>query len=880
MTTRIQKRKYGNPAAVVRGTAITCLSSIFSFAASAQTEPQTPPAATSTPQKIEKIEITGSRIKRSADNEGPTSVEIITREEIERRGATSVTDVLRNLGAQSGLSYDERNTSVVNGAASSSLRGLAPNATLILINGRRVAYNGFSSVFGLTSETFVDLNSLPLGAVDRIEILKDSASAIYGSDAVAGVINVILRRDFRGVEVSAQIGTATGGADEQKISLSGGLGDVARDKFNALFTIDISRRDPLFARDRDYSLAAGRQLASTVTTANLQNSPGNALGFARPINNTTNCSSGIAIGPSSQTLGSTFCGYNSNTQATLIPEEERQQLFGRAVYQPSERFSLYGEVGYSQVKTGYDLTSASNTISALAANSPANPFGQSMRVFYRFLDLGPRKFEAENKSTRVIAGTKGSFGVHDWDVAVGHAETKSEQTARNLVNRTTWLNAVNAGSFNLFQANSAASLDAIRAEASRAGKATTDFIDAKISGETPFKLHSPIGYAIGVEHRREQQSDSPSPILQSGQLLGFATTNLPFSTKRNVTSGYGEINLPITSTLEAQLAVRSERYSDFGSSTNPKFGLRFQPVSFLALRASGGTSFRAPSLLEANYPVSTAAGGIFDTTRCRALGISTAACPLTTVELSLGSAAGIGPEKARNYTLGVVLSPTKQSSIAIDYVSIVYKDKIGLNLSTVFPADGVVNEQFVRRGAPAPGDAAGIPPPITNVSLVFDNVYGESRYSGVDFVAEQRVTIPGGTLSIEATGTYLDSFKQSTVKGGPLSNLTGGFSYPRLRGSIASTMSLAKWAGTLRVNHIGGYRDDVNNVGIQSRVGVDMTVDAQLEYTGFVGWKFALGARNLLDREPPYSSQFSQGFNITLSSPRGRFVYGKVSYRF
>jgi iron complex outermembrane recepter protein len=842
---------------------------------------QTPPALTDPgAQKIEKIEVTGSRIKRSADSEGPTSVEVITREEIERRGANSVADVLRNLSAQGGLSYDERNSSVANGATSSSLRGLAPNATLVLVNGRRVAYNGFSSVFGLTSETFIDLNSLPLGAVERIEVLKDSASAVYGSDAVAGVINVILRRDFRGVEMSAQVGGARAGADEQKISLSAGVGDLARDKFNALITADFAKRDSLFSRNRDYSLAAGRQLSAAVTTANLQNSPGNAIGFTQPINNTANCPGGVAIGPTAQTAQSIFCGFNANTQTTLIPEQERGQIFGRAVYRPSDTFSLFAEAGYSQVTSTYDLNSVGATINTLAANSPANPFGQNVRVFYRFLELGPRVFEVENKSTRILAGANGSFGVHDWELAVGRAETQSEQSARNLVARATWLAAVNAGTFNLFKPNSAATLEAIRAQATRNGEATTDFIDAKLSGETPFKLHAPIGYAVGAEHRREAQSDSPSQILQSGELLGFGLTNLPFNTKRDVTSVFGELNFPILSNLEAQLAVRTERYSDFGNSTNPKFGLRYQPVSFLAIRASGGTSFRAPSLLEANYPVSIAAGSIIDTTRCRALGIAIAACPLTGVELSLGSAPGIGPEKARNYTVGLALSPNKESSIAIDYVSIVYKDKIGLNVSTVFPASGVVDESFVRRGPPAPGDPAGVPPPITNVSLVFDNVYGESRYSGFDFLAEQRIALAGGILSLEASGTYLQSFKQSTVKGGPLSNLTGGFSYPRLRGSMSSTYSLAKWAGTLRVNHVGGYRDDVNNVGIESRVGVDMTVDAQLEYGGFGNWKFALGARNLLDRDPPYSSQFTQGFNITLSNPRGRFVYGKVSYRF
>jgi iron complex outermembrane recepter protein len=369
--------------------------------------------------------------------------------------------------------------------------------------------------------------------------------------------------------------------------------------------------------------------------------------------------------------------------------------------------------------------------------------------------------------------------------------------------------------------------------------------------------------------------------LLSGNVIGFATTNLPFSVSRNVASAFAEVSLPIFKSLEAQLALRSERYSDFGGSTNPKFGLRFQPWSQFVVRASGGTSFRAPSLLEANYPQSSAAGGVTDSTRCAAQGIAFASCPLSLVELRLGSSPNIGPETAKNYTLGAVYSPGKQLSVAVDFVDIRYKDKIGLNYSQVFPDNGgPIDERFVTRGAPAPGDAAGVPSPLTTVSLVFDNVYGESRYRGIDFSVDARTSWAGGDLSAELTGTYLDSFRQSTSKGGALTTLTGGYSYPRLKSSLALAYARGPWTGTLRFNHIGGYRDDVNNVGITERVGADLTVDAQVEYTGLKNLKLAVGARNLFDDQPPFSSQFSSGFNITLSSPRGRLIYAKAAYSF
>jgi iron complex outermembrane recepter protein len=411
------------------------------------------------PQRVEKVEVTGSRIKRSAESEGTTSVEIITREDIERRGASSVAEIVRDVTAQAGVSYDERNASVANGAASAALRGLAPNATLVLINGRRVAYNGFSSVFGLTSETFVDLNALPLGAVERIEILKDSASAIYGSDAIAGVINVILRKSFSGVEVSARAGFASDGANERQASLTAGFGGASKSGLNALITFDVSHRNALFARDRDYALAFGRELAGSITSASLQSFPANALGFTQAIDNTGNCPGGVAIGPSPSTAGSTLCGFNSNSQATLIPDQERQQAFGRVSYDFNDQLMVFGEAGVSKTKTQYDLVSSGFTISQLTATSPANPFGQPIRAYYRFVELGPRRFTADNESLRLLAGLKGRLTSHEWEIAAGQATTQSEQRADNLVKRAEWLTLVNSGGFNLFGSNAASVYD-------------------------------------------------------------------------------------------------------------------------------------------------------------------------------------------------------------------------------------------------------------------------------------------------------------------------------------------------------------------------------------------------------------------------------------
>ena len=203
--------------------------------------------APTAPQKVEKIEVTGSNIKR-VDAERPAPVQIITREDIERSGQTTVGEVLRNLPINSAASYDDNFTgSFARGSAGVSLRGLGQRATLTLINGRRMASLGFAQNL---QDTFVDLNSIPLAAIERIEILKDGASAIYGSDAIAGVVNIILRKDFRGLELTTGYGsTRHSDGSEMRASLAGGMGDPVKQKFNVIGVLDYFKRDTIWARE-------------------------------------------------------------------------------------------------------------------------------------------------------------------------------------------------------------------------------------------------------------------------------------------------------------------------------------------------------------------------------------------------------------------------------------------------------------------------------------------------------------------------------------------------------------------------------------------------------------------------------------------------------
>ena len=204
--------------------------------------------AQSTPQKVEKVEVTGSNIKR-IDVETVAPVDVITREQIERSGQPTIADVLRNVPANSGNSYSESfSNSFAPGASGISLRGLGQKTTLVLINGRRTAGYGFAQNL---QDSFVDLNSIPSSAVERIEVLKDGASAIYGSDAIAGVVNVILRKDYKGIEFTTGAGTAAGNG-EYRFSATGGFGDLGKDKYSVIGVFDYFKRDLVMLDETDF----------------------------------------------------------------------------------------------------------------------------------------------------------------------------------------------------------------------------------------------------------------------------------------------------------------------------------------------------------------------------------------------------------------------------------------------------------------------------------------------------------------------------------------------------------------------------------------------------------------------------------------------------
>src|SRR4051812_41778542 len=414
-------------------------------------------------QKVEKIEVTGSNIKR-VDAEGPAPVQVISRQDIERSGSNTVSEVLRYLPSNSGGSYDESFVgSFARGSSGLSLRGLGQKSTLVLINGRRMAVYSFAQNL---SDTFVDLNSIPLAAIERIEILKDGASAIYGSDAIAGVVNVILRKDYNGAEMTLGGGVSSRW-DGQEVRASGaaGVGQPGVDRYNVLVALDYFSRETVWLRDRpntssgDYREIPGGENTPNSTVGN----PGTYLrrpgtnpfpGFTRqPF---ANC-------PPDRVLffqGNNNCSENINVYFSAIPETQRAGLYTRGTYEFSPSLSAFAEIAFNHDKTftqvnpfavpsnqiGPGVARAIQAILPVGHNS--NPFSVPVEVRYRFDDIGPRQVDNITDATRIVAGLNGSWNAWSWETAAGYTQSKAEQKDRNNIRISGLLAAIADGSYN------------------------------------------------------------------------------------------------------------------------------------------------------------------------------------------------------------------------------------------------------------------------------------------------------------------------------------------------------------------------------------------------------------------------------------------------
>ncbi|WP_374562930.1 TonB-dependent receptor [Ideonella sp.] len=890
------------------------------------------PAAPAEPEaKPQRVEITGSSIKR-IEAETALPVQVIRREEIQSSGATNVEQLLTRVAAATSggaVTASMAAGATTGGISSASLRGLSGTRTLILINGRRV------SAFGAIGDSVsVDVNSIPLAAIERVEVLKDGASAVYGSDAVAGVINFVLRRDYRGAEVGLEYGNSTqGGGAISRASVLWGHGESAVDGYNLTLIGTYQKEEGLRGRDRDFA-------RSSINVKHLNDT---TSGNAFPANIFFGGHSYNPLAPdcdpsvSSPLNSPAVCRYDPAPSVQLVPPTERVGFMASAIVPLNPDIEAFGEfsIGRNTIHTVIQPVPISdqfalppnhplfnvapyngNATIVLKPDSPYYPTDfvrtlvdagaplPDLLVRYRSIVTGDRDLTDIVEPARGVLGLRGTLGGWDFDAALLHSQSKvTERVNHGYPSYQGILPLLNSGRVNFFGPNTPDVLAEIEATQFRGNayvnQTSLSSLALKGSTELTSLPGGALALALGGELRCEAFESSPSLTIQSGDITGFGGNFLPVDQDRQVKAVFAELSAPLMKGLELDLAVRHDRYEGSGSATTPKASVRWQPMRELLLRGSIGRGFRAPSLTDLFGPQVTgvSSNGLDDPLRCGIDGNNSSNDCQTQFPILAGGNTALEPERSRNTTLGFVVEPMAGLSLGVDAFDI----HLSKTIVAGVPVDNILGDldrfgDLVHRGPP---DNAfpNLPGPIVQIDQRQINL-GQSKIRGLDIDAKLRwPKLPIGDLGISLSGTYFlkydvqapdGSFSDGIADANSLASANAAGIIPRWKHYLAFNWRSGPWSATLAQNFQTGYKDVPGTAdpdGKIRRVSDYTTYDLLGTYQFSRTLDLGLGVKNLLDTDPPYTNNggrafFQAGYDPTYVDPRGRFVYLRANVRF
>jgi iron complex outermembrane receptor protein len=874
--------------------------------------------------EAERVVVTGTNIN-SGDSPPFVPETIFNREAVERSGSRSLGDFFQSLPQNSGPTFTEnQNESLAPGGAAVALRGLGPDATLVLINGRRVAPYPFAQN-GITA--FVDLNSIPLAAIRQIDILRDGASAIYGTDAIAGVVNVRFLEKYDGAMVTVGHGNTTDtDTSEYRASLITGYSDERRGT-ELVLVADYFHREALFQTDRYFSESidqrrqGGSSFLSSVANPGTVFDPVTGDPLRVPANS-----------DGTPEVSEFTPGRNRFDRAPfqpLVPETERFGFATRVKVRLAPAVDLFTEFGYRNTFTTQQLAPAPiegdvENIEVPAAN-PFNPFGADVAFRYRVTEAGPRIDEIDSDFYRAVAGVNLHLpGRWELETALLFSQTDTELQGFNNLSRSAVLAALAdtnpATSFNVFGAgnnvNNPATIQSFLVTTTREGKSRLFGADAKMNGPLFSLPAGDLLTAFGMEYRHEELEDRFDPLSASGGVIDLNSTSA--SGDRDIIAGFAEFYAPIVSNamgipgihkLEAQFALRAENYSDFGSTVNPKVGLAWQPVpDWLLVRASWSTGFRAPSLVQSSTGSLTFSQELRDTTRFAVTGAPEDESQ--SLQILSGGNPNLDSEDSENFSAGFVLTPPRLPGLTLsaDYFQI----EIEKSIASLDPQFILDNESdfpglVVRAPASASDIALGIPGNVLLVNTSFQNL-GFIQVKGIDSTLEYITPkTPAGTFSLRLDAAYMHSFEQQSNAGEPVRELVGTFVRPQWRGRAQFGWRIGGFEAITTFNYIDSYED----LPADRTVDYSTTVDMLLEYRfakaerrvkgeskadggkntvesitetprrrrWLEGLAVRAGVRNIFDDPPPFANN-TAGYPVALEDPRQRFVFIDVEKKF
>ena len=858
--------------------------------------PPAPPVALGRPgsasddggdDRLAEVIVTGSRLERYG--EGPAPVQVFTRETIQQLGAASVPDVLRYMPQQP---FSRPEYYYSNSAQYSQMRGIGVDTTLILINGRRVVPTSNSLVLNA-----FDLNTIPLAAVEEIQVLSDSASAIYGADAMGGVINIVLKKKVPQPSIDLQVGGPKGGGQRRRASLSAGY---STQRFRSSLMVDLQDRDFLLGRERDRWANQDFTRYGGTDYRSLAGSPGsvrsidgtNLPGLSAPFAMVPAGSHGIGL-TSQDFIATAGMRNRTSTMSTLsiMSDVQQRNVAAFMEFDLNPQLMLFADVLYSNRRTVFQDELYSVQGATVSAGNPFNPFQRDVWVDFLLQGIEPRRSTQDLELGRGVLGLRGALGsTWQWEVAaVGSTETNDLRVSNQVIGArvSAALSSSNPSlALNPFVDGPAGSpallASLIQPEIDRhfsRGRQLSAFARGELLSDLP---EGPVRVVMGGEWRDEA--------------MIYDDSRLPVDDSRVVKAIFAELNVPLVGPargssgdmLALTAAARVDDYSDFGSTLNPQFGVMWRPLSDWLLRASYGTSFRPPSLFELRSP------------RYMVPNVSVPdpwhpGAPSKVATL-IGGNPDLQPIEAESMTAGFVFSPdaVPEFHLLANYWRIRTDHRVTvLPFSTLMAHEDLFRDRIVR-AAPTPQEqAAGIPGRLLQMDLSRLN-FGRLTTSGVDLAFKYEWETDWGKFTQQVSATWVNDFTAvdvpttSPIQRVGVANSAGSIPRWRVVGGIG--WQYGGLGLSTNLDWLPGYMDATISGLTGRRLPARTLVDLQATLTmdELLGsgplWsdlKLQLGVKNLFDEMPPFAAVgFSTGFDNSQGDLIGRVGYLRLSKGF
>lgn len=880
-------------------------------------------------QAMQRVEVTGSAIKRIAA-EGALPIQILNQETIAKTGATNVAELIQALPAMQGFTISAISAGTNSGGrVTASIHDIGESYTLVLLNGRRLAPQGSGSA--------VNLQAIPMSAVERVEILTDGASALYGSDAIAGVVNFILKRNQQGGDIEASYNTPTENraGDSKYVSASYGFGDLETKGFNVLAAYRHDQQSQIKATERDFAKTAyipfdfhgnhyiydrtsTATIPANVTATFNNNIP--STGFSPYLKKNGACPA-MNFVSLNNTATTQNCAFDFVQTVEVVPENKRDSLFLKGTLNVSDNLQLFSDFAFSR----FDITAriAPNTAPfTIAANSAmfteyVAPYLSAQQLAniksvsgnYRTYDWGTRDSRTVTDSTHLVVGADGNAA--GWNLNSGLTWSRNkidEQYVGGYAKDKEFRAMLANRSFDPFAAIGGQSdatktliADSLFHGSIREASTTLKGADLRASHDLFALSGGAAQLGVGADYR--QYHYEQTPLAKDSDIYNFNAVPA-LDMKRDSYGVFTEVLAPLFKQLELTAALRYDSIDAIedalanktmgkkASKTTYKISTRYQPTQSVLLRGSFGTGFKAPSMLDIGQSL-VSAGFTAGSYTCPIQHPEYCRPGKTQYNLLSGGNENLKPETSKQFSVGIRLEPSAALSMGLDLWDVTIRDAVsGVSEQQAFGDPVKFRDLFTTYTEPSTG----------NTYWAFKSLsvnIGRQHNRGIDWDATSRYRFGWGTLTATVNGTHM--LKADYTLPGTDNQWTSSMNFFGVNNAVtfrnlarfSATLDTGKLSNTLMLNYRNGYtdasataRNTATNANETIRLDVPSysTLDWQGRYLVSKAITLRLGVKNLLDREPPLSLRASSGHQVgydpRYADPLGRQVYVTGNYKF